>query len=760
MAMDLDELVHTYGLPEEVVEFCRANNLHDLSAIQRQISTARSFSDLPGCTPDVEHRLLLLITNVDFRSNILARGRRPNVVKRRTEVGRVKNSKPTYDPPEVDGPAILSLGLSFDPDLDELKKHFGLSVRAYNVCDNADLKYLSSIRARSRKPGGFHGLRNCGISTRMELDMLLEKTAMIHVTPASAPLQEQALSDETERLPIDPDLAQLRELFGMSVRAFNVCENHDLFRLSALVDYTVTTQDFGRLRNCGEKTRKELHELVERASSRFKQPEGVSRQELDLRKWAGRHAVDRADLAYLASGNGGMTLLRFLEHYFDKPARSAQKEVQITLLKCHKTWPKYLELGQRFGITEEHARQITRRFDKAVKVLFDLVVDLPNAQESYPELIPTGPVFIIDEELAAHLNNGEGTAWTPMFYSHLAAALNGYRYTHIRWTELFGKSDRTRSWDHTIPIMLAADLEAPLRSIGKRFATHYEQKRKKADQFDLLAGIDIGDEVLAERLTAVLQGLISRCYPEVRFESSVALLPPNKKQNQEDLLEEVLTLLDTPSHASRIQESWNALFPERPVTMEGIRGVAIRAHDRFFSIGRSSTYGLRRWEEERKELKGGTIRDIVAEVLEPRSLPIHIDELVIAVQEYRPSTHKSSVRQNLQLEASGRFTFHPGGFIGLSNRVYEHIPDPPARVSGSLMRTAVLARFKGLPLTALAKYLASKSEASTMRVAQVLDKAIAHGRIQIDSNGMIIEIASPSVGGEEDQPDVDLPAGP
>lgn len=410
--MDLDELVHTYGLPDEVVEFCRTNGLHDLSAIQRQAFAERSFIDLPGCTAAVEHRLLSMITVVDFQENMSGKGSRSLVVPGSPAKQSEPSSNSQQDPGHTAGAAEATRSKFFDPDLDELKKYFGLSVRAYNVCDNADLKHLSSIRTRARKPGGFRGLRNCGISTRMELDMLLEKTASFGVAPDSSPTHDQQKSEVTLKLAIDPDLVQLRTLFGLSVRAFNVCENNDLLRLSDIINYGSREKDFSRLRNCGAKTRMELHELVDRASSHLRQLEAPIKEELDLRVWAARHFVEKAELAFLFPDEGKMALLGFLKRHFALRATRSKQKIQLALLNSSAVWPKLTELGVQFGISRERARQIVSGLDKSLKAQFAMVADLPNVQVFYPELVDNGHFLFIEEELTVRLNTREGTAWS------------------------------------------------------------------------------------------------------------------------------------------------------------------------------------------------------------------------------------------------------------------------------------------------------------------------------------------------------------
>jgi hypothetical protein len=179
------------------------------------------------------------------------------------------------------------------------------------------------------------------------------------------------------------------------------------------------------------------------------------------------------------------------------------------------------------------------------------------------------------------------------------------------------------------------------------------------------------------------------------------------------------------------------MFPDHPISEAGIRSAAVRDPSRFFSIGRTSTYGLRHWEQERPDLKGGTIRGIAASELANEPALLHITELTGRIQRYRPTTSAQSVRHNLQLDSSGRFVFHPGGYVGLSGRVYTEMPPSPAAVPSSLMRASVLKSFIGSPRKALVKYLMDRSGASNERVELVLREAVNAGRIVLDKEDVI-----------------------
>ena len=79
--------------------------------------------------------------------------------------------------------------------------------------------------------------------------------------------------------------------------------------------------------------------------------------------------------------------------------------------------------------------------------------------------------------------------------------------------------------------------------------------------------------------------------------------------------------------------------------------------DKFIFFGRSSTYGLKEWENKKGNIKGGTIRELVIQFLQKKPGEIiHIDEIANYVIQFR-DTSPSKILANLKLDAKGRFLF-------------------------------------------------------------------------------------------------------
>lgn len=90
----------------------------------------------------------------------------------------------------------------------------------------------------------------------------------------------------------------------------------------------------------------------------------------------------------------------------------------------------------------------------------------------------------------------------------------------------------------------------------------------------------------------------------------------------------------------------------------------------FVPIGRSSTFGLKKWEQELDNFKGGTIRSITKELLEKSETPKHISEIADHVLRFRPTSNSSNIFQNLRLDKSGTFVFFKNSYIGLNYKKY------------------------------------------------------------------------------------------
>lgn len=657
---------------------------------------------------------------------------------------------------DVEGTAGAKLSpADQDPDLDTLVYTCGLSVRGYNVCVSAGLTRLSAIRAHALRHGGFHTLPNCGRKTQIELETIVCRSGYIEApVPANEP-------SPTVQQSADPEyLKQVcASLFmGLGTRARNIMLSHaggstpdDLIRF-----FLQHGRKLPKLPGAGAMVMAELRAMRRSLLAALDGEAALDGLEPDTRtpveRWADRHRVPRATLAELAPSSGELYLLRYVQKaltagHADRTALIAQE------LLCHSGAEDSLaDIALRHGLSRERVRQLRARMDRTVPALLSPIADLPGVHEHYRDLVTAGDLLFIRPEQVVQWNGREGTTWSPLLFQFLAVVLNAQRLIVLPWRGMTrAGQDRETAGDRPV-VLVAEELMESLEAAFALARFHHERPRvtPMALAIDVLVK-DLPTERI-DRVRAMLIQLLPEQYPGTTVDGHTWCLPPNAQPDPRDLLESVLEDLGEPVHIDRILSTWNIRYPSRPTTLSAIRSLVLRDRARFFSVGRTSTYGLRRWESERRSVKGGTIRDIVAEYLAGMDAPAHMDAIEQHVRQYRPSTHAGSIRLNLKMDTTGRFLFLPNGVIGLAGKRYDGaLPAPPIRVKSSHLRTTVLRRFIGKHRRELATYLAERSGADPYSVYRAIEGVVASGRLTIDAQRIIrhVQAGSPGPGNHE-----------
>jgi hypothetical protein len=157
------------------------------------------------------------------------------------------------------------------------------------------------------------------------------------------------------------------------------------------------------------------------------------------------------------------------------------------------------------------------------------------------------------------------------------------------------------------------------------------------------------------------------------------------RNTKKELYEYIYEILDERGKMKKVEEIYIEIkkkIPELNVSLESVRSTLQKDKERFVYFGRSSTYGLKKWENELDNFKGGTIRKMAIEYLNAFSSPKHISEISKHILKYRSNSNEYSILQNLKLEENGIFIFFINGYIGLSGKIYANnytkITDVPA----------------------------------------------------------------------------------
>jgi len=121
-----------------------------------------------------------------------------------------------------------------------------LSVRAGNVCKNAQLFTLSDLFRFFENERTFKNIRNCGNLTEIEL----QEYCYIN----------QYESDDSSEL-VDIPLVQLTNIESISNKSRNLCLANNLNSLGEILHHFETNQSFKNLYSCGNKSDAELRQI-------------------------------------------------------------------------------------------------------------------------------------------------------------------------------------------------------------------------------------------------------------------------------------------------------------------------------------------------------------------------------------------------------------------------------------------------------------------------------------------------------------------
>lgn len=142
------------------------------------------------------------------------------------------------------------------------------------------------------------------------------------------------------------------------------------------------------------------------------------------------------------------------------------------------------------------------------------------------------------------------------------------------------------------------------------------------------------------------------------------------QKNHIDVTEDLYTILAKKGEPMSVDElfaTFKQKYPDHKYTEPGQIRTYLFRHPNIKPIGNTSRYGLDSWDN----VFFGTIRDLLAKLLEESEEPVHIEQLYDAVKEHYPNTNIKSVEYTMKGSDSARFVQFNDGFYGLKSKVYD-----------------------------------------------------------------------------------------
>jgi len=560
----------------------------------------------------------------------------------------------------------------------ELRESADISVRSYHVCDEVGIITIRDLHTYLQKNEDFLSIKNCGRKSNKELLAIHEQFLPFY------PIETEFSIDTFFEIsnPIKFESAVEDEFDKLSVRAKNAFRNY--FKKKPIWNNIVKDEfinkvfKIDKLKNVGTKTESEIALFIDKAKELFYiiAKEEFSPLELisqDLKKITGIVITDSSLLESYAQNK--FPIILFSAMHLD--ILFNLDEVEVDIIQNHfKLFDKkntLKEIGKKFGITNERVRQ---KREKALQKIEDScnIFNSLLSHSEYPMLLKGSDIFCLPNDFKESSIFSEIETVGNIFASYILAIIFHDIYFSISLNDRIKRPTEIYSYQEY--------------ALHKRINGSYLIRKDIISKSQVINFFEIILDIVCSRrekdyeltISNLIEGEISKHVEriiEIILWDEFNIISKDGKiciaRNTPLLVYEYAILalehIGKPTHLSNIISEIKKTKPEFKTTENGLSAAMRQEKDIFIYFGRTSTYGLKKWEQTFENMKGGTIRDIVEEFLRDLDEPCHISSITEHVNKYR-KTDANSIITNLKLTTEKRFSFFKNGYVGLRSKTY------------------------------------------------------------------------------------------
>lgn len=643
--------------------------------------------------------------------------------------------------------------------IDEIYKNENISVRSYNVCRYNGLETLKEIIEFYRENKSFNKLRNCGKKSNEELTELYNKYKNIDFV-----FQEiYPVKFENKFKKIIPELSRnqrevINSFIQLNTNSLSVRSQNGI---KALLGYNLKIKNFSdkilfadgfdikKIKNIGARSISELEVYINIIEDFIIE---VSKNENDKylitlkNKFVIHNTFSLSNIPNeILESESIFQLTNFLINqnaFYNKN----QTEILTKALKIYLNSHELTldEIAKEIGVTRERVRQVRKTiFDELFsKLLFIQNFD-DNLLEKY-NIDKTQYHIEINDAQIEVINNQNKTYFTKEFITYLIYCYWPNEFELIGNNEdvLFIKhlNGRNRhNWKNFYLVKKEYLLEFDFISLANDISERLNERLEETYSFSFksyLSNFLINDNL--EILNSIME--IAEKIVNQEFEIYIDLEDNLifERNSIKTLPEYIFDALEQIGKPSTVDEIFNFIENKSPGTSrssEALRGSCQRSESLIF-FGRSSTYGLKKWEAEMENIRGGTIKDIIIGYLMEKEEPVHINEILNEVHKYREVTSAKNVITNLKLDPQKQFIIFNQSFIGLKNKVYEGDLIKLPKFLGKTI-TKYINRNRNIYKDDLINHFSKELAISLINMEYILSKLIEEYYIKIDKNNKL-----------------------
>lgn len=576
--------------------------------------------------------------------------------------------------------------------IEEIYYSEDISVRSFNVCNDNDLKDLNAILKHYREHKTFSNLRNCGRKSNEELTDLCVK----YIDYGGSQIVEPSKPEKQLITTISSFNRTQREIVNsfIEINSNNLSNRSKNAIMSFLngnlkirnISERILTNDrfnFQDIKNVGTKTVTELKSFIHTITEFIEKVAEVE-SENDLVALRNRFFIEKTfSISSIPNEILESQSIFSLVDFLISENAIFEKNESVIFQKAFKIFDNQLELtldeiAEEINITRERVRQIRKGI---LENLFNNLQFVKNIEDDLYQkygIDQNQKLINIDDELNNQINEVNNTNFSIEFNTFIIYSYISDKFDLVGETEdvlqpkYFNSRDR-HNWENFYLVKnqltnefdfnnFANDIDKRINARNEltysfHFKSYLNNFIKNEDNSVISIVFPVAEKIINQEFDLIID-----------LDDNIVFKRNTVKQVPEYAIE-ALEKLGLPSKIEDIYKLIELNYPEITKSQDALRGSLQRTPEIIY-FGRSSTYGLKKWEIEKEGIKGGTIKDLIFEYLQDKNDPIHILELLNEVHKYRDKTNARNIITNLKLDPQKLFIIFNQSFIGLSGKTY------------------------------------------------------------------------------------------
>jgi len=586
----------------------------------------------------------------------------------------------------------------------EFANNENMTVRAFNTLKYSELISLDKIILYYNENGDFKKLRNCGGKTNEELIKICEKYKdYIIYTPNSKPKQPEQTEqpeqtkDELKEIIENLNFRQksiLNSLIksytkNLSVHAYNALGNllNNTFTIKNIYNYIFAYKnfDFINVRNVGSSSIDELNQFKASVLDYIKLVSSFEKEEDLVTEYYNSllikffPSVDIYKLTNIFYDNNQIKIFSLINQLLDNLHIFNERDLIIFKNAFNYfvdfEYKQLDDIAPLINLTKERTRQLREKIFKVIDVHLKSITNFVIDFKALYNIDTDANLITVKDEIVERINKEENNKFNKLFIIKILSILKNETHSIIGDEKNIVFCEKSL-WNSTY--LIDKNLESIfffnrfIKNIKDRLNNRITNTYSFHFQSYLLKFFKSIDYTRIDEVASVCEKLIFDEFGLVLDIDENIVFQRNVKKPIFEYAYEILKEAQEPLNIKEIYKRLVEKYPNYETTTNSISG-AMRKNHGFIYFGRTSTFGLKIWEEKYSNIKGGTIRDIVEEFLNEYSEPKHIDEITEYVCKYR-DTNAKNIYSNIRMEKNNRFLFFENSFVGLKSKQNSYSP--------------------------------------------------------------------------------------